>query len=109
MNQRPSGRVRNDTYHYSRLNSQTRKDQGNKYNQLIAANVGVAGHDVNVVGVDRIVVQTDEDTADSPIVVTGTSVAGSFLPGSMKDFRIYVSDTYCVDISIAAVAAAVGF
>ncbi|KAI8770992.1 hypothetical protein BgiBS90_027711 [Biomphalaria glabrata] len=73
------------------------------------ANVGVAGHDVNVIGVDRIVVQTDEDTADSPIVVTGTSVAGSFIPGSMKDFRIYVSDTYCVDISIAAVAAAVGF
>ncbi|XP_055880365.1 uncharacterized protein LOC106063498 [Biomphalaria glabrata] len=49
-------------------------------------NVGVAGLDVDVVGVDRI-----ED------------MAGTFIPGSMKDFRIYVSDTYCVDISTAAV------
>uniref|UniRef100_A0A2C9LZ33 Uncharacterized protein n=1 Tax=Biomphalaria glabrata TaxID=6526 RepID=A0A2C9LZ33_BIOGL len=36
-------------------------------------------------------------------VLTGSDVAGTFTPGSMVDFRKYVSETYCLDFSSVAV------
>uniref|UniRef100_A0A2C9LUM4 Uncharacterized protein n=1 Tax=Biomphalaria glabrata TaxID=6526 RepID=A0A2C9LUM4_BIOGL len=60
-----------------------------------------AGSDVTVtvggmVDDTLIVMEIDE-------VLTGSDVAGTFTPGSMVDFRKYVSETYCLDFSSVAV------